>query len=230
VRRCTHLPYTKYGCVRAPSTLQIILRLIVQFIFLQFLSVQRHRNSSFLISQSPNKKTEPFAAKQFCCVPDSTDPPDRDVLRSEIEGWKNTIHLWQHKTTVYALHILQTVFMLSKSELFSHPLTSLRVLKPILKNTRKTANLHSPVIFKDQYGDSIPQICRNVKTGRKSVPRFLFTIRAAVHILLLHRRSCCGIDRKGADPLKIVVMRSPRLLAGLLRLMFHIKKEQPESN
>jgi len=32
------LPYTKYGCVRAPSTLRIILRLIVQFIFLQFLN------------------------------------------------------------------------------------------------------------------------------------------------------------------------------------------------
>lgn len=30
--------------------------------------------------------------------------------------------------------------------------------------------------------------------------------------------------------MKIVVMRSPRLLAGFLRLVFHIKKEQPESN
>ncbi|MBR3267276.1 MAG: stage V sporulation protein SpoVM [Oscillospiraceae bacterium] len=28
--------------------------------------------------------------------------------------------------------------------------------------------------------------------------------------------------------MKIVVMRSPRLLAGLFRLMFHIKKESPE--
>lgn len=28
--------------------------------------------------------------------------------------------------------------------------------------------------------------------------------------------------------MKIVVMRSPRLLAGLFRMMFHIKKETPE--
>ncbi len=29
--------------------------------------------------------------------------------------------------------------------------------------------------------------------------------------------------------MKIVVMRSPKLLAGLLRFMFHIKKERQES-
>ena len=29
--------------------------------------------------------------------------------------------------------------------------------------------------------------------------------------------------------MKVVVMKSPRLLAGILRLVFHIKREAPES-
>ncbi|MBR5371632.1 MAG: stage V sporulation protein SpoVM [Oscillospiraceae bacterium] len=30
--------------------------------------------------------------------------------------------------------------------------------------------------------------------------------------------------------MKIVVLRSPRLLAGVLRVVFHIKKERPEGS
>jgi len=31
---------------------------------------------------------------------------------------------------------------------------------------------------------------------------------------------------KEGNPMKIVVVRSPKLLAGIFRLMFHIKKEE----
>jgi hypothetical protein len=50
------------------------------------------------------------------------------------------------------------------------------------------------------------------------------------HPALIHRneKHCIYyiINRKEAYRMKVVVMRSPRLLAGLLRMVFHIRKEE----
>ena len=63
-------------------------------------------------------------------------------------------------------------------------------------------------------------------------PSYRQTLLPSVHMTkkMLHRiqNRCiyCIINRKEGCRMKVVVVKSPRLLAGLLRMVFHIRKEE----